>query len=40
MRGEDAVRVQHMVAATQSAMQFMQGRSLTELNDNQMLQFA
>ena len=40
MRGEDAVRVQHMVAATQSAMQFMQGRSITELNDNQMLQFA
>ncbi len=29
-----------MVAATQSAIQFMQGRSLAELRDNQMLQFA
>ena len=40
MKSEDAVRVQHMLSATQSAVQFMQGRSLAEFADNQMFQFA
>ena len=40
MKSEDAIRVQHRLSATQSAIQFMQGRSHAELADNQMRQFA
>jgi uncharacterized protein with HEPN domain len=36
----DTVRLQHMLDATQKAIQFTQGRSRQDLNDNEMLALA
>ena len=40
MRAEDRVRLQHMIEAAQSAIQFVSGRERSELDTNRMLLFA
>jgi uncharacterized protein with HEPN domain len=40
MRAEDLIRLRHMVEASQTAMQFVQGRSRTDLQTDQLLLFA
>ena len=40
MRVEDRVRLQHMIEAAQSAIQFVSGRERSELDTNRMLLFA
>jgi uncharacterized protein with HEPN domain len=40
MRDEDRVRLQHMIEAAESAMEFVTGRQRPELDTNQMLLFA
>ena len=40
MRVEDRVRLQHMIDAAQSAIEFVSGRERSELDTNRMLLFA
>jgi uncharacterized protein with HEPN domain len=40
MRPEDRVRLQHMLEAADTAIQFMQGRDRLELDQDRMLLFA
>lgn len=40
MRADDVVRVQHMIDAAQSAVGFVDGRIRSDLQTDQMLQFA
>lgn len=40
MRVEDAVRIRHMIGAAESALSFIQDRTRSDLDNDQMLQFA
>jgi uncharacterized protein with HEPN domain len=40
MRADDLVRVRHMIDAAQSAVGFVDGRNRSDLQTDQMLQFA
>jgi uncharacterized protein with HEPN domain len=40
MRVDDAIRVQHMIEAAESALQFVSGRSRPDLDTDRMLLFA
>lgn len=40
MRGEDRIRVRHMIEAAESALQFVGGRTRPDLDSDRMLLFA
>jgi len=40
MRFEDSVRVRHMIEAAEAALNFVHDRTRTDLDEDQMLQFA